>query len=254
MESEDIGNVSYITQRVVDIDMGEFIISPKWTSYLDYSPYTKFDVFLPFLGIHSLDTDEIMSPANMDGYLSDKQGCKLSLTYRLDLLTGNIVAYLKINGEIRYQFSGKCGWQIPITGQSFSSMIQSIITAGAGLASTIAAGGLTAPLKGLAKGAGVEAAISGTVAAQKPNVYRAGSLSGDISMLGYDTPYLIRTMPSKAECKNLKSFIGYPSYKTGKLSEFSGFTVCIDAHVETISCTEEERSKILAYLKEGVII
>lgn len=254
MESETIGYVSYVTDRVVDIDMGEFVINPKWTSYLDYSPYTKFEVYLPYCGMHSLDADELLSPANMEGYLSDKQGCKLSLTYRLDLLTGNIIAYLKINGEIRYQFNGKCGYQVPLTGQTYNNMVQGIITAGATLATTLALGGLSAPLGAGMIGSAVGAAVSGTVQAQKPNVYRAGNLSGDVSMLAYDTPYIIRTMPSKAECKNLKNYTGYPSYKTGKLSEFSGFTVCIEAHVETISCTEEERSKILAYLKEGVII
>lgn len=254
MESETIGYVSYVTDRVVDLDMGEFVINPKWTSYLDYSPYTKFEVYLPYCGMHSLDADELLSPANMEGYLSDKQGCKLSLTYRLDLLTGNIIAYLKINGEIRYQFNGKCGYQVPLTGQTYNNMVQGIITAGATLATTLALGGLSAPLGAGMIGSAVGAAVSGTVQAQKPNVYRAGNLSGDVSMLAYDTPYIIRTMPSKAECKNLKNYTGYPSYKTGKLSEFSGFTVCIEAHVETISCTEEERSKILAYLKEGVII
>ena len=254
MESQTVGATSYITDRIVDIDMGHFEITPKWTSYLDYSPYTKFEIYLPYLGTHTLDTDEIMSPANMEGYLSDTQGCKLDLTYRLDLLTGNIVAYLTINGEIRYQFTGKCGWQTPLTGANYSSMIQSIITAGATLASTLALGGLSAPLGAGALGAAVGSAVSGTVMAQKPNAYRSGNLSGDVSMLCYDTPYLIRTMPNKPECKNMKSFTGYPSYKTGKLNEFSGFTICIEAHVDDIVCTEEERDKILGYLREGVII
>ena len=254
MESQTVGATSYITDRIVDIDMGHFEITPKWTSYLDYSPYTKFEIYLPYLGTHTLDTDEIMSPANMEGYLSDIQGCKLDITYRLDLLTGNIVAYLTINGEIRYQFTGKCGWQTPLTGANYSSMIQSIITAGATLASTLALGGLSAPLGAGALGSAVGSAVSGTVMAQKPNAYRSGNLSGDVSMLCYDTPYLIRTMPNKPECKNMKSFTGYPSYKTGKLKDFSGFTICIEAHVDDIVCTEEERDKILGYLREGVII
>ena len=245
--SETITNVEYCTVRYFDIDMGSINITQLWGSYLDYSPYTKIEIYLPYIGLHSLDIDEIMSPAKMDGTLPVTQGSTLSVVYRLDILTGIVVSKVKINGEIRYQFSGKCGFNIPLTGNTYSNLIMGFVNATAGAATMLATGGLTAPFS-------AAAAVTGTVQAQKPQVTRIGNISGDASALATDTPYIIITEPNKPLLDNQGMFTGFPSYKSGTLGSFSGFTQVIDAHVEGISCSEEERSRILSWLKEGVII
>lgn len=250
MESDaaSLQSVEYVTDRYVDIDMGDFYIDRKWDSYLDCSPYSKLEIYLPYCGTHSLDTDEIMYPANLDGFIPDTQGDPhLHINYRLDVATGNIVATLLVNDEIRYQFTGKCGMTVPLTGADYQNLVLGSITAGAGLAATIASGGATAPMT-------MSAAVTGTVMSQKPNNYRSGNMSGDISRLGFDTPYLIKTIPNLPEIKNQKSFTGYPSYRYGSIGSFSGFTQMIEAHIDNVSCTDAERDKIMAYLKEGVII
>ena len=245
--------VDYCTTRYFDIDMGSVTLDSRWGSYLDYSPYTKIEIYLPYVGMHSLDIDEFMSPTKMDGTIPDVQGCIISLVYRLDIVTGLIVAKVKItsgggvSNEIRYQFTGKVGSNIPLTGQTFSNLINGIVTAGAGLASTIATGGLTAPMS-------AAATVTATIQAQKPSVTSIGNISGDASMLATDVPYLRITSPNKPLLDDQQVFTGFPSYKSGTLTNFSGYTEVIDAHVEGISCTEEERAKILTYLKDGVII
>lgn len=248
-ESASLQSVDYITDRYADIDMGAFYIKRKWDSYLDVSPYTKLEIYLPYCGTHQLNTDEIMYPANQQGFLPTvpDEDIKLELNYRIDLVTGNIVATLFVNGENRYQFTGKCGMSVPLTGANYNNMVQGALTAGAGLAATIASGGLTAPLT-------ASAAVSGTVMAQKPEVYRSGNLSGDVSMLGFNTPYLIKTIPNKPALSNQEAYTGYPSYKKDTLGAFSGYTEVIEAHIDNISCTDAERDKIMAYLKGGVII
>lgn len=254
--TSEIAGVEYCTVRYFDIDMGQLEVKNQWGSYLDYSPYTKMEIYLPYLGLHSLDADEIMSPARMDGSMPDKQGTVLSLVYRLDILTGIIVAKIKVrvykkNGtysdEIRYQFSGRVGSICPLTGQTYAGYIQTAAVEFTGLVSTIASGGLAAPMAGAA-------AVTATVAAQKPTVERVGAVSGDASMMATNVPYLCISVPNKPYLDRQQKFTGFPSYKSGLLSDFSGFTQVIEAHVEGISCTEEERTKILAYLKEGVIL
>lgn len=242
-----ITGVEYVSVRFVDIDMGSFEITPRWKSYLSFAPYTKIDIYLPYCGTHSLDTDEVMCPADSDGYLTKSLGSTLKLNYRLDLCTGNIVATLFINDEARYQFTGKCGHNIPLTGQSYTNLVTGGIQAAAGLATTILSGGMTAPLS-------LNAAVTGTIMAQKPEVYRSGNLSGDVSSLGYDTPYLIKTTPNKPKLENQQYYTGFPSYKKSNLGSFSGYTEVIEAHIDTISCTSEERDMIMAALKGGVII
>lgn len=254
--TSEITNVEYCTVRYFDIDMGQVEIKNQWGSYLDYSPYTKIEVYLPYLGLHSLDTDELMSPTRLDGSMPDRQGTVLTLTYRLDILTGIIVAKIKVrvykrNGsytdEIRYQFSGRVGSICPLTGETYAGFIQTAAVEFTGLVSTIASGGLAAPMAGAA-------AVTATVAAQKPTVERVGAVSGDPSMLATNVPYICITVPNKPLLENQQRFTGFPSYKAGLLSSFSGYTEVIEAHVEGISCTEEERTKILQYLKEGVIL
>lgn len=243
----EITDVEYTTQRFYDVDMGSIDIKKLWDSYLDFSPYTKIEIFLPYLGLHSLDIDEIMCPAKMDGTLQRGLGSVLSVVYRIDVLTGVIVAKIKINGEIRYQFEGRVGANIPLTGQTYASMVQGIITAGAGLISTVATGGLTAPLS-------AAAAVSGTINASKPSVERIGNISGDASMLATDVPYVVITRPNKPMLEEQEKYTGFPSYKSGTLNSFSGLTICEDVHVEGISCTEEERNAIVDWLKNGVIL
>lgn len=245
--TSEITGVEYVTSRYYDIDMGSVEVLPRWDSYLDYSPYTKIEIYLPYLGSHSLDVDEIMSPTKQDGTLPTGQGSRLKLTYRLDILTGVIVAKIFINNELRYQFEGKCGASLPLTGQTYASMVQGIVQAGAGLATTIATGGLTAPLS-------AAAAVAGTVNATKPSIERVGNISGEASMLCSKIPYITISSPSKPYLDEQEKYTGYPSYKAATLGSFSGFTQVVEAHVEGISCTEEERTLILKWLKEGVII
>ena len=243
----EITNVPYVTARFIDIPMGTVEILPRWDTYLDFAPYTKIEIYLPYIGNHSLDVDELMCPANGSGTLPNGLGCTLKLTYRLDMLTGVIVAFIECNNRLMYQFTGKVGLTIPLTGQTFATMVQGLVQSGAALASTIAFGGLTAPLS-------AAAAVSGTVNATKPSVERIGNISGDNSMLATKSPYIVISSPNKHYVAAQEDFTGYPSYMTGTLGSFSGYTQCIDAHVEGISCTENERSKIMTWLKEGVII
>ena len=73
-------------------------------------------------------------------------------------------------------------------------------------------------------------------------------------MMACQNPYLIRHVPNKPKIGEQEIFTGFPSYKTGTLSEFDGYTECIEAHVEGISCTETERDMIIDLLKNGVIL
>ena len=243
----DLSAVEYVTARFVKIDMGSVTIKPFWDSYLDYSPYSKMEIYLPGCGVQQLDVDDIMCPTLQDGSLPTPEGSTISLEYMLDLMTGVLVAFVKINGELRYQFPGKIGYQIPLTGENYASLVRGYITATAGLIGMTVTGGAAAPFA-------AGAAAAGIINAMKPDVYRGGNLSGDASMLSYKTPYLIYRRPNKPLLNDQEKFIGFPSYKIDTLSNFSGYTEVIDCHVEGFSCTDEEREKILAALKGGVII
>lgn len=246
-DDPDLYAIEYVDDRFLSIDMGSITIRPYWGSYLDYAPYSSLQVVLPGVGIQSLDVDDIFCPADQNGNLPTPGSTTIHIDYTIDLMTGVLVAFVSINGEMRYQFPGKIGYQIPLTGDNYVRMAQGFVTATAGLIGTVASGGAAAPFT-------APAAAAGIINAMKPEVYRGGNLSGDASMLARLTPTLIYRRPNKPLLLGQEEFTGFPSYKIGLLSEFSGYTEVLDAHVEGISCTEEERDQILALLKGGVII
>lgn len=248
----EIDNVDYVTTRFYDIDMGSVQLDTLWDSYLDYEPYSRCQIYLPYIGMKDLDMDELMCPTDINGMMPKASGCTLSLLYRLDILTGAIVAQLKISNEyltdeIRYQFSGKVGYNIPLTGETYSGIISSLLSVATAGASALMTGGLTAPLVD-------GAAIAGTIQAQKGSVTHSGNLSGDVSMMSQKTPYIEISSPNKPLLDLQENFTGFPSYKSDKLDNFSGYTEVIEVHAEGFVCTETERSEIIRLLKEGVIL
>ena len=56
-------------------------------SYLDFLPYTKTQLYLPYIGIVDVSTDDIM----------DKS---MAIKYHVDILTGGCIAYIIIGGII----------------------------------------------------------------------------------------------------------------------------------------------------------
>lgn len=208
-------------------------------NFLDYSPFTKVTAHLPFVGAHSLDVNDVM-------------GKKLTLKYIFDFLSGSCVAEIDVNDKPRYFFGGNCGLQIPTSSEDFGRMYSSLLSAGATLGSTlatIATGGLTAPL---AMGAGVNMLANGMNSS--PTVeYTSGS--GSINgMIGCKTAFLTIEKPIEKISGNQQAFIGRPSYMTRKLSRCSGYTKCIEAHVDDIVCTPTEKAMIKEALTNGVRI
>ena len=227
-----------VNNQYIEIDCGGIKVNRYFGSVLDYAPYTKLQVYLPFVGIVDLDTNEIM-----DGTLNIK--------YRIDVLTGSCLARLKItrgdyNAEL-YNFAGNCAVQLPISGGSYSGIIANAIGVAGSLGATIATGGAMAPVL---VGGVVSSAVN-----SHTNVSHSGSLGSNAGALGIMKPYLIITRPKPAEADNFNKFYGKPSNKTVRLSSCSGYTRVKDVHIEKISiATDDELSEIESLLKEGVII
>ena len=226
-----------VNSQYIEIDCGSIKVNRYFGSVLDYAPYTKLQVYLPFVGIVDLDTNEIM-------------GGTLNIKYRIDVLTGSCLARLKVtrgdyNAEL-YNFAGNCAVQLPISGGSYSGIIANAIGVAGSIGATIASGGALAPVL---VGSAVSSAINSHV-----NVSHSGSLGSNAGALGIMKPYLIITRPKPAEADNFNKFYGKPSNKTVILSSCSGYTRVKDVHVDNIVATDNELSEIEQLLKEGVII
>lgn len=216
-----------------EIDMGSITVKERWGSYLDYEPYTKFSIVLPYIGIHDLSADDIM-------------GKTLHLVYNLEVVSGAIVARLSADGHCIYQWAGNCAMQLPITGRSFDTLVSSAVS----IATKIGAGIVTGNGSLIAQGV-ESAAVHAT--SMKPTIERSGTVSGVSGYLGQPTPYLIRTTPEAYIPNDQNGFIGYPSYISLSLGEISGYNEVESIHLENIPATGDEIDELEAILKEGVI-
>lgn len=247
-----VGNISTgislnkASAQYVSLDCGSISISEKWHAYVDYSPYTKISIFLPYIGSHELNIDEI-------------QGTTLKVVYHIDVLSGACVAFVTANNRVIYQFSGQCSVSIPITAHDFTNTLMALgqlaaSGAAAGI-TTVASGGLSAPVSAAMVAGGITSAANtaNNVIANKPRVTKSGNLSGSNGLLGTQKPYIIIERPKLCVPKNQNSYTGYPSYITYTLSELSGFTQVQDIKLN-FSCTDSERNEIMQMLREGVIL
>lgn len=220
--------------QYLSIDCGSINVNEYWGAYLDYSPYTKAELYLPYCGIHPIDIDDIMGKA-------------VKVVYHVDILTGACVAYVKCGDSVLYSYIGQCASSIPVSGSDWTNMINGIINASTAIGSMAATGGLTAPMA---------ASTIATTAVNtiKPSIERSGSLSGTGGIMGNQVPYLILTRPRQAMPELQNHFIGYPSFITSYLGDLTGYTEVESVHLEEIPATEAELREIETLLKGGVLL
>lgn len=256
-------NAYAVTEQFYIVDMGTLHITGMSQGALDYSPYAKASIYLPYCGTYALDVDEIMD--------SD-----ISLEYHIDIYTGACVAYLTIDGRVNsdgnnvnaimYQFTGNVLASIPITGNDHSQFIQSMLFMGAATAATVATSGAGAgATAGAGADLGAETAATGfnkalagsainTVMSMKPNVLHSGNLSTTAGMLGGQKPFITMTWSNLCRPEDEYKLVGLPLHKSGTLSDFSGFTIISACHMDNILCTDAELQMIEQALAKGVII
>jgi hypothetical protein len=237
-----IGNIQsgvYMTQvssQFMQKDFGQITLNEYWGGYLDYSPYTQVEIYLPFIGVRPLSTDDVM-------------GKTLHLVYNIDLLSGACMAFIAVNEDVLYQFIGQCACSVPITGNDWTNVINGVLNIAGAIGTTIATGGLSAP-----QAVGAVTSVASSVVSSKPKVEKSGSLSGMGGMLGVFSPYLIITRPRQALPASQNAFQGYPAFITRTLGTVSGFTRVADVHLDNITCTDAEKQEIKTLLEQGVIL
>lgn len=214
--------------------------------FLDYSPYSRVSMYLPFIGVRQLTADDII-------------GHNVNVTYQFDNISGACIAYISSDGNVRYTFSGSCAVGIPISQSNWGQTYIAAATAAAGAIFGGVSAGLSASGKGSGAiiGATVKGAVEGSGGLDafnaKPTISRSGSICGASSALGVEKPYLIIEKPDKAKISDPKSIIGITSGRVLSLGGLSGFNALENFHLHGIAATAEELDEIETLLHEGVI-
>lgn len=218
-----------ITNRYMEFSCGTVHVQSYYGNVEDYDPYTKCQIFLPFIGFRDLATNEVM-------------GGNVTVKYGIDIYTGSCVAFVTVLrdgvSQALYTFEGNCALTEPLTGADYSRVISGLIGLGVGVAT-----------------GGVGAAIGAVGMLTNKNIQytRTGSFSANAGAMGVKTPYLLIRRPIAYDANFYNEFYGIPANNTMTLGSCSGFTRVKDVHIDHISCTEAERDEIVALLKSGVI-
>ena len=215
---------------IADLDCGEIEFEEYFGSFMDYSPYTRVTIYLPMIGYVNI---------NVDAFQNDK----LALKYRIDVLTGQCVAFLANSKGLVASYNGNCAYHIPLRSRDYSQMISGI----ANTAASTLIGGVSAP--------SFNGALNGALNFKPAgSVTTAGSFSGNCGVLTNKKPYIIIERPSISVPKSYGHNIGYKSEITAKLSDLHGFTTVKAIHLDNVVATSEEKDELESLLRSGVVL
>ena len=260
------------------IDCGSIAISKKYNNFLDFYPFTKVMLYLPFIGTVELNTNQVMDKV-------------ISIKYSIDILTGKCCAFVLDDNEfVIGVYNGNMGISIPLVASDYSNIIRNLSLSAISFAMSGAFG-----------------IVSGDTSSMITNVVNAASNAGDLNnqilsnaykaeqyaVKGYEISSSYREKgrgrlyeamniaPSHSKFTISESFIdwfyphkvtaiikrpivkypssynheyGRPLMETATLKELEGFTVVDSVNMDGFTCTDEELSMIERLLLNGVIL
>lgn len=249
----------------IDMSTNECVYTSK--SALDYSPFSKLGIYLPFIGYQELDIDEC-------------RDCIIGLKYKIDILSGSCVAQISLNGNPVYQFAGNCMTQIPLSGEDAQTLFTNAVNVGIAAAGARSAGAVASAGDAMVEGfpgdnmsatqkeyehaqnaahvsnarGNLASATANGMMGMKPSYSKAGAVSASNSLLALKQPFLFLTTPRQCIPERYQKYCGFPSNITGLLGSFSGYTVVEDIRLNGLVATSSEVEEIYQLLKSGVII
>ncbi len=229
--------------------MGTYKIPRKYNNFLDFSPYTKLEIYLPFVGIVALDTNLVM-------------GKEIRIFLSMDFDTG-IGTYWIIKheddqgereGDLIQSFNAQMGFDIPLGSSNANDNARSMLASGIAFVGGVITSIVTEnPLPVMMSGVGL---AKNSISALQERVSKGCTGSGKSSLVTPSNIYIVRTctIPS-CDQSSYASVKGLPLNQYRKLGDLSGMTIVDDEHLENFgSATKQETDEIKTLLKGGVIL
>ena len=239
-----------VSQQYYYIDFGKLGVGTYNSTFYDYEPYTKCEIYLPYIGTRELNVDEIMD-------------AELWLQYAVDVITGACTAMLSVNRSrgdegfrsILYSWNGNMASQGAISSQNYTQLIKTFISTVSGAATSAIGGAVVGGRAGAAVAAGTYL-VSGAASAAKTGVpvQHAGNMSANTGLLGIQSAYLIFSRPIVAVPKTMKHDVGMFSHISDKIKNIKGFVKVRAAHIEGLAGTNDEKDELERILKTGIVV
>jgi hypothetical protein len=269
-----------------NFSMGVYTVSggkisiPKISNFTQLSPFTTYDLFIPYVGWIKLNNNII----------SNCSGKNLLLFYTVDFINHE-VTYVLVNEDF-YKISefktaylmGKCnmGCEIPLSTSNYNEIIKKlilgslkgIVNVGTSIANynsinnafdkmsdkrtnayktqkNIMQTEQTGKLLNSVVDYGVNAALQ-----SQENIDQIGEVNGTYTYIRYSNSMILRTsqvVPANINLSDYGRYIGFPYIGSAIIRNLIGYTEVGSVHVENINCLENERDEIESILKSGFI-
>ena len=267
----DVGTVKKMISLVQYVDFGSITVPRPFGDYRDYENM-NVSLVLPYCGTTQLNPGDVI-------------GRTLSCTYAVDLQSGTCTAFVWVSaptdkGEHHYnvaEMTGQIGALLPVSATNSGQIMSQRISDAASVASTIAApineaGMLDALMGSNDPDLSNATNISPLFAIVDPNTYKSissvanalsrpaiscPSLGGGSGLAAFHqpaSPYIQLRYGMYTEPANYKHSTGYPSTKSTTLSNYSGYVVCSNVDVSSLTCHTDEKAAIKAALESGVYV
>jgi hypothetical protein len=243
-ETIKVGDVSFGINgdkiaSVVKKTIGTCKYTGHFGNYLDLSPYTLLKINLPYIGLVQLDTNDLFNST-------------LKVDYIIDMVTGDCMAMLTLDGIPYMNVNGRMGVDIPLTSsdrvQTELRTASAAISAVGGTAGQVISGNVpSGAVSGVAGALSIAGADYTTQRTSNPSA-ACNSFQNHRVFLQVERPL------SDPESAGYKHLHGYPCHKYVKLSSLSGF-VAVDRRTDIqIAMTSEENAMLERLLTEGIYI
>lgn len=265
----------YVTHNVFNsVVFSGVQIFPKFgNSFLDYAPYTEYELYIPFCGTVKLNAGDIL-------------GHTLNCRLQIDLTTGACVAYIMADNLVIETASGVVSCELQVAGTdsaTVDSAIQNAVINHIGartnkeiaMLSPLTFGGLLSAVSNPVKTSGAMENANNEISRADYNLTHiqtpvhsmgsAGGLTGWIQefnarlIIYYPEGEAIdssapvsSTSPHLADLTAYAHNVGFACVLNGTVSEFHGKTVGNIDTSSIVGATEEERAQIKALFAQGV--
>lgn len=241
-----VGEIVAPTIPTLSVIFADFDIPRLSNTFLDYSPYTKYELLLPFAP----------SPISLPDWCINKN---VKAIFLYDIYTTACQYIVECNGERICSVSGNFGIDRPISAQNVAIKDASRLSAQISTASSVLGGvmsGATGNVGGIISGAvGGVSALSQMILSGKQNYMYTIGANGDSSSIGlYHAAHLKITRTLSNEDANFKHVYGKPLCKVRKLSDLTGYTKCDNVNTSGLTCSESEKQMIKNMLESGIHI
>lgn len=236
-------SANVIPSQFYTLDCGEITLPEESETFLDYSPHSKVQLYVPYCGIHELSADDVKKST-------------IRIKYNIDMLSGSCVASVIVKRSSRggtdasidtslYKFNGNCYLTMPLSATDWRGAYNSMVQFAGGIVATAAGN----PMAGVG-------ALASAVTQQKVSIGRSGQGGSNYGHMSDGKPYFILSRPIPSVPYNFKGFEGYTSNIRYNIGQLKGYTE-IDAGTlwtDVLPCTSEEAEELKSLFNSGVYL